>query len=81
MPEMNGVAVIDRARTRQPGLKVLLMSGHADILHTGGASGIPLLAKPFKLDELRRKIVDVLPMPPSGTGPHDASSQLLAVSK
>ncbi len=81
MPEMNGVAVIDRARARQPGLKVLLMSGHADILHTGGASDIPLLAKPFRLDGLRRKIAYVLSAPPFDPEPRDATSQLLAVSK
>jgi len=81
MPEMNGVAVIGRARTRQPGLKVLLMSGHADILQSGGASGIPLLAKPFKLDELRRRVADVLSALPSEPERHDASSQILAASK
>ena len=36
MPEMNGVAVIDRARALQQGLKVLLMSGHADVSRCGG---------------------------------------------
>ena len=60
MPEMNGVAVIDRARACQEGLKVLLMSGHADVLGTGGASGIPLLAKPFKVTELRLRIAKIL---------------------
>jgi signal transduction histidine kinase/CheY-like chemotaxis protein len=60
MPEMNGVAVIDRARSRQRGLRALLMSGHADVLHAGGAPGIPLLAKPFKVAELRRRIAELL---------------------
>jgi signal transduction histidine kinase len=60
MPGMNGIGVINRARARQPGLKVLLMSGHADMLHAGGASGIPLLPKPFKLTELTGRIADLL---------------------
>jgi signal transduction histidine kinase/ActR/RegA family two-component response regulator len=60
MPEMNGVAVIDRARVCQQGLRVLLMSGHVDILLAGGASGIPLLVKPFKVAELRRRVMEAL---------------------
>jgi len=65
MPQMNGLVVIDRAQARQHGVKVLLMSGHADILHAGGACGIPLLAKPFKVAELRRRIAEILLGPAS----------------
>ena len=68
MPGMNGVAVIDRARCCQRELNVILMSGHADVLRSGGASGIPLLAKPFKVAELRRRICEVLLAPPLNTG-------------
>jgi signal transduction histidine kinase len=60
MPGMNGIDVVRRAQASQPGLKALLMSGHADILHAGGASGIPLLAKPFKIAELTRRTADIL---------------------
>ena len=49
MPGMNGLAVIDRALARHEGLKALLISGHAEILHAGVASGVPLLVKPFNL--------------------------------
>jgi CheY-like chemotaxis protein len=63
MPEMTGVAVIDRARAYQAGLKAVLMSGHADMLRARGTSGIPLLAKPFKIAELRRRIAEVLLIP------------------
>jgi len=67
MPEMNGVAVIDRARACQRELKVILMTGHADVLRSGGVSGIPLLAKPFRVAELRRRISEVLaPSPDAG---------------
>lgn len=65
MPEMNGMAVIGRARARHPALRVLLMSGHADVLDAAAGSGIPLIAKPFKLTELRRRIGDILSMSPS----------------
>jgi signal transduction histidine kinase/CheY-like chemotaxis protein len=60
MPEMNGLAVIDRARDCQRGLKTLMMSGHADILHSAGMSGVPLLAKPFKVAELRKRIAEIM---------------------
>jgi signal transduction histidine kinase/CheY-like chemotaxis protein len=81
MPEMNGVAVVGLARARQPGLRVLLMSGHADVLHMGAAVGIPFLAKPFKLDELRARIADILSGPPAVSNTRGAASQLLAVSR
>ncbi|MBV9202173.1 MAG: response regulator [Alphaproteobacteria bacterium] len=60
MPGMNGVNVIDRARATRRGLKVLLMSGHSDVLRSGGIAGIPLLPKPFKVAELRERISEVL---------------------
>ena len=68
MPEMNGLAVIDRALACHDGLKALLISGHAEILHTGGGSAVPLLPKPFKIAELRRRIAEMLWHPlPSAT--------------
>ncbi len=79
MPEMNGLAVINRAQACQDGLKALLISGHAEILHAGGVSGIPLLAKPFRVAELRRRIAETLfassPDPDIGS----PRSRLLAV--
>ena len=81
MPEMNGMAVINRARTCQRGLKVLLMSGHADILNGAGASGVPVLAKPFKLTELRRRIAEVLLVPPARINFSYSTSRDLAVSE
>jgi DNA-binding response OmpR family regulator len=81
MPEMNGVAGIDRARALQPGLKVLLMSGHADVLDVADVLRIPLLAKPFKVTELRRRIGDTLLMPPVGMSSSNSTSRQLAVSQ
>jgi signal transduction histidine kinase/CheY-like chemotaxis protein len=68
MPGMNGIAVIDRARACQRELNVILMSGHADVLRSGGVSGIPLLAKPFKVAELRQRICEVLWVPSRDAG-------------
>jgi signal transduction histidine kinase/CheY-like chemotaxis protein len=63
MPEMNGLAVIDRAQAHYHGLRALLMSGHAEILQAGGVSGIPLLTKPFKVAELKKRIAEILQAP------------------
>jgi len=60
MPEMTGLTAIDRARASQDGLKVLLMSGHADILQAGRLAGIPLVAKPFKVADLKNQIAKLL---------------------
>jgi DNA-binding NtrC family response regulator len=60
MPEMTGPAVIDRAQSCQPGLKALLITGYADAPRAGGISAIPILAKPFKVAELSRRIVEIL---------------------
>ena len=73
MPEMNGPAVVERAQTCQPGLKTLLITGYAEALHTDGISGIPLLAKPFKVAELSRRISEILNelSPDDSTEGHD----------
>jgi nitrogen-specific signal transduction histidine kinase/CheY-like chemotaxis protein len=55
MPEMTGPAVIERAQTYQPGLKTLLMSGHADALRAAELSGVRALSKPFKVAELTKR--------------------------
>jgi len=80
MPEMNGLAAIDRAQADHHGLKVLLMSGHADILHAEGVCGIPLLAKPFKVAELKRRITETLRAPLSDVRVGRPKSRLLAIS-
>jgi hypothetical protein len=41
-----------QARTCQPGLKGLLITGYAEVLCTDGIPGIPVLPKPFKVAEL-----------------------------
>jgi len=44
------------------------MSGHADVLRSGGVLGIPLLAKPFKVAELCQRISETLIVPSSDAG-------------
>jgi len=60
MPEMSGTAMIDRARTYQPGLKTLLITGYAEALRADGVSGTPVLSKPFKGTELSKRITEIL---------------------
>jgi signal transduction histidine kinase/CheY-like chemotaxis protein len=79
MPEMTGLTAIERARAGQHGLKVLLMSGHADILQAGGRAGIPLLPKPFKVADLRKQIAKLL-RPYDKEIPRSSNPQLLAVA-
>jgi DNA-binding NtrC family response regulator len=79
MPEMNGLAVINRAQACHDGLKALLISGHAEILRAGGVSGIPLLAKPFRVAELRRRIAETLFASASDPEIGSPRSRLLAV--
>jgi hypothetical protein len=55
------------------------MSGHADALRSGGASGIPLLAKPFKVAELRQRICEVLLVPSPNAGFGFAGTQRFTV--
>ena len=78
MPEMTGLTAIERAHAGQHGLKVLLMSGHADILQAGGLAGIPLLPKPFKVADLRKQVAKLLR--PFDTKLPRSDPQLLAVA-
>jgi two-component system cell cycle sensor histidine kinase/response regulator CckA len=63
MPEMGGRELAQLLTTRQPKLKVLFLSGYTDdaIVHHGVLdAGVAFLQKPFKPDELVRKIREVL---------------------
>ena len=63
MPEMGGRELAQRLTIRQPSLKVLFLSGYTDdaIVHHGVLdAGVAFLQKPFKPDELVRKIREVL---------------------
>jgi PAS domain S-box-containing protein len=59
MPQMGGIELAAQAREREPGLRVLLMSGYAEpaLTHQGGyLPATALLKKPFTARELLRKV-------------------------
>lgn len=63
MPGMNGAEVARAAQTKQPGLKVLMVSGYADSAAVEAALGSARqLRKPFDLAELGAAVAQTLAM-------------------
>ena len=63
MPDVNGRELADRARTMRPDLKVLYTTGYTKdaIVHDGTLDpGVDLLPKPFTVDQLARKVRQVI---------------------
>ena len=58
MPRMSGGELVKRALEIQPGLKIIVVSGYAD-LPEGQAPAFPRLAKPFDETELAHAIAEV----------------------
>jgi CheY-like chemotaxis protein/nitrogen-specific signal transduction histidine kinase len=59
MPGMNGLETIRQARQQRPGLRPLLITGHAGAMGASTA-GVPLLRKPFAPAELARLVAEIL---------------------
>ncbi|GGD29051.1 hybrid sensor histidine kinase/response regulator [Aureimonas glaciei] len=59
MPGMTGEQLIQRVRTDQPSLPILMVSGYAS-LPEGSGTSVPKLAKPFMERELSRAIAEAL---------------------
>ncbi len=63
---MNGRQVADAARAIMPDLKVLFITGYAENAAVGNGHlepGMELLTKPFAMDDLTRKVSDMLGKP------------------
>ena len=63
MPDVNGRQLAEQARTVRPNLKVLFTTGYTKnaIVHNGTLDpGVDLLPKPFTVDQLARKVRQVL---------------------
>jgi DNA-binding NtrC family response regulator len=52
MPNLDGLALREQILRERPGIKVLLMSGQVD----APVAGVPFLPKPFKLDEMKLRV-------------------------
>src|ERR1700739_3236604 len=59
-PGETGRALARKLRLRQPGLKVLFVTGYAEQLRPIEPEGTECLAKPFSSEVLLRKINDLL---------------------
>lgn len=67
LPGMNGRELVEQARQRRPGLRVLFTTGYARnaIVHQGRLDpGVDLLTKPFTRAQLAMRIREVLEAPP-----------------
>ena len=63
MPDKNGRKLADEACARRPGLKVLFTTGYTRnaIVHNGVLdAGVNLIVKPYSIDELSRKLSEIL---------------------
>ena len=63
MPEMNGRRLADIVRERRPGLPIIFTTGYTRnaIVHNGVLdAGVELIGKPFTLEELARRVREVL---------------------
>ncbi|HET6805900.1 MAG TPA: PAS domain-containing protein [Frateuria sp.] len=56
MPGMNGVEVAQQARVRRPDVPVLFVTGYADQTALAGVGEERVVQKPFRDDELERKV-------------------------
>ncbi len=62
---LNGRQVADEARRRQPGLKVLFVTGYADsvvLQNDATEAGVAVLTKPFAIDDLQQQAITLLEM-------------------
>ncbi|GGF29263.1 hypothetical protein GCM10011611_39120 [Aliidongia dinghuensis] len=68
---MRGKELVEQLTEGRPGLKALFISGYAEdaILHHGKLDeGVQLLSKPFKRDQLARKVAEILGAQPQRKG-------------
>ena len=63
LPGMNGRQLADAARELRPELKVLFVTGYAEKAAEPGdflGPGMQMITKPFALEQLSRKVVEML---------------------
>src|SRR5579883_2506274 len=68
LPKMSGCELADQVQSRQPGAKVLFMSGYSDEMlkrHGGNLRRAVLIQKPFAPEALAEKVRQALGAPPA----------------
>jgi CheY-like chemotaxis protein len=60
MPVMGGGELAAKVLAAQPTMKILFLSGYADVSTETGGLRLPLLRKPFLPDQLRSAVRDLL---------------------
>jgi len=60
---MNGFELARTIRSRHPKLPILLTTGYSDAAASAGAAGFPIVAKPYREDEIARSIEHLLAEP------------------
>ena len=59
--QTSGLDLAQQVRARRPAIKILLTSGYIDPAeHRAASGGIPVLRKPYRRDDLARKVRTVL---------------------
>ncbi|HGA2319039.1 TPA: response regulator [Pseudomonas putida] len=61
LPDMRGEALAAKVREVRPLLPVLFASGYAESFHV--PEGMHLIGKPFSIDQLRDKVLEILGTP------------------
>ncbi|MBC3501772.1 response regulator [Pseudomonas sp. SWRI59] len=61
LPDMRGEELAHRARALRPLLPVLFASGYAENVNV--PEGMHMISKPFGIDQLRDKVMQILPPP------------------
>jgi DNA-binding NtrC family response regulator len=73
-PGLSGPMVADRIAELQPGLRVMFMSGYDNtnvVQRYVVEKGYTLLTKPFTMDQLAKKVREVLDAPPPVAAPQE----------
>jgi CheY-like chemotaxis protein len=65
MPGISGIELAKAIRARRPGLPIVLTTGYSEEFARAGAPDLPVLLKPYRLDNLAKALDDAL----SVTGP------------
>ena len=63
MPGINGMALVDKLQAARPGLRTLLMTGHAEMEEDIALPAESIIRKPFNIETLDERIETLLARP------------------